>query len=516
GTFPTSNLTTRIIIGYINQQQALLGNIAEILVYKGVHNEAQRDVIAAYMSQRYDQSWINPIFTPGDLSPLAWFSSDVGVTNVSGKASQWLDQSGNSHTLTQGNSSFRPVINTGGAGNKPYLTFASASGTFLSNTSFTRATSSPIETFVVATTSVANTGQNQFLLDLGNLNNSLLQPDAYLNVYNGTELPASIPLVANALFVSDMTNDGSGNGTLAMNGGTPASGSVGTNAQTTYLTVGSYGSQSGESWSGNVYEVLVLPGPISAGQRADLIDYFNAKYSLSAPASLNPAGWWRADAGVTVVGGLVTGVLDQSGNGHNLTVNTVAGATSPAFSSSAGPNNTPCFQYTELTTMGLSESTLTTAEFVDVFIVAKTKTATAASNDWLVCLGNAAANGYAEIYQSSGTVALYQTQNGGSNNNSSTMTVNQPFIVESQFLGNSSSSINLISGGTTSGQKGSVGSGGSDTGFTLGHAGGASSIPGTFSWPGDISECIVFSYVLSDYQRQQVIAYLSAKYGILV
>ncbi len=51
-------------------------------------------------------------FSPNQLSGLsAWFKAGVGLTSVSGKASQWDDQSGNARHATQANSDFRPTIN---------------------------------------------------------------------------------------------------------------------------------------------------------------------------------------------------------------------------------------------------------------------------------------------------------------------------------------------------------------------------------------------------------------------
>jgi hypothetical protein len=62
----------------------------------------------------YFQECCKPVFEfcPNHLSGLsAWFKAGVGLTAVSGKASQWDDQSGNARHATQATANFRPTIN---------------------------------------------------------------------------------------------------------------------------------------------------------------------------------------------------------------------------------------------------------------------------------------------------------------------------------------------------------------------------------------------------------------------
>lgn len=84
-------------------------------------------------NNRYD-------LAPNRVSNLyAWFRSDLGVSLNGSTVSAWADQSGNGRNLTQSTASKQPTYNAGDVqyNNYPSLTFASASQTVMTNSSFT-------------------------------------------------------------------------------------------------------------------------------------------------------------------------------------------------------------------------------------------------------------------------------------------------------------------------------------------------------------------------------------------
>lgn len=77
------------------------------------------------------------ITSPLDLPNLAyWFRADLGVSTTGGKVTNWLDQSGNGHHVSQSTDSQRPTFNASDANfnNQSTFTFANASSTQLDNT----------------------------------------------------------------------------------------------------------------------------------------------------------------------------------------------------------------------------------------------------------------------------------------------------------------------------------------------------------------------------------------------
>jgi hypothetical protein len=86
----------------------------------------------------YFQECSKPVFefSPTKLFGLsAWFKAGVGLTAVSGKASQWDDQSGNARHATQATANFRPTINTTDAAfnNLTSLSFDGSNDVLLAN-----------------------------------------------------------------------------------------------------------------------------------------------------------------------------------------------------------------------------------------------------------------------------------------------------------------------------------------------------------------------------------------------
>ena len=76
-----------------------------------------------------------------------------------------------------------------------------------------------------------------------------------------------------------------------------------------------------------------------------------------SPIGLSPTAWLRGDLGVTLNGSAVSGLADQSGNGHNATQAT--GALQPGYTASdAGYNGRPTLQATGTQRLVMASLTL--------------------------------------------------------------------------------------------------------------------------------------------------------------
>lgn len=99
-------------------------------------------------------------FTPPSITGgvTLWLRGDLGVTNASGKASAWADQSTNGNDTTQGTAGQQPVINATGINNLPTLTFTRANGTKLLGATNLASAGGPRTVFAVVKATLAGGG----------------------------------------------------------------------------------------------------------------------------------------------------------------------------------------------------------------------------------------------------------------------------------------------------------------------------------------------------------------------
>ncbi len=220
-------------------------------------------------------------FSPGLLSPTAWYRSDLGITTASTLVTAWADQSGHGYTLTPAVAG--PVYtSSGGAGGQAYLSYPGGTVLGLQNTSFTMAPY-PAEWFVVGqSTTTAPPVSSAVLVDLGFQNDFTAQTSGEdLETYNGNIIISAIGSALLSPFVLDVCNLGSASTFFTFNNGSVMMpGDIGTNAQgTSVITVGNYqGETTGNSWIGTIYEVVVFDHQLSSGQRALMQSYIAARY----------------------------------------------------------------------------------------------------------------------------------------------------------------------------------------------------------------------------------------------
>jgi hypothetical protein len=281
GSGPSSVFDTKLQVGYVNNADGLLGQFAELMCYTGLHTDAQRASIFAYLNNRYNLGFTIP-FTPKQLKPSIWLRSDLGISTTAGLVNQWADQSGNSHNVSQANALKQPTYNTGGVNGLPKITFTPLINMYLENNSFTQATANS-EVFAVftATSTAANAA---YVLDQGVDNNVIFIAATNNNVtfYNGGSLATSAATV-NQTVIANGINLGSGNGSIAVNGGTPVTGNIVNTAQvSTFFIVGNSGELTVlNSMPGDIYEIISFNYVLNTSERADMISYLKARYGIS-------------------------------------------------------------------------------------------------------------------------------------------------------------------------------------------------------------------------------------------
>lgn len=75
--------------------------------------------------------------TNGSSDLSFWIKADKGVTSSSGDISQWNDQSGNGHHVSQAQSSQKPTLSTNALNGNPVVSFNSSVNQYLESSSFT-------------------------------------------------------------------------------------------------------------------------------------------------------------------------------------------------------------------------------------------------------------------------------------------------------------------------------------------------------------------------------------------
>ncbi len=267
------------------------GAIGEVIVYDRAVTSDEQAVIYNYLQQTWG---LSPApWTPAQLPNLvAWFRSDMGITQSGGTVSAWADLSGNGHNVSQSNSSYQPTYNTmGGANGQPRLTWSSYStDVLLQNTSFTLAME-PVDIFIVATPSTIPVTAGAYLIDLGSNNDVFFIESGfdYPAFYDGNIVGyGGGDLVAGSAVIIEGCNVGSSSSFINVNGGTATTGDVGSNGQgSNYLTIGNYIGGS-NSWEGDIYEVVICSTNLSSTERGYLNYYLGQRYGIDAGGNPGP------------------------------------------------------------------------------------------------------------------------------------------------------------------------------------------------------------------------------------
>jgi hypothetical protein len=223
---------------------------------------------------------------PLGLNPKFYFRSDLGITTSGSSVHEWADQSGNGFNLT--NALGSPVYPTysasGGVNGLPKLTFGSSGGSAccLYNASFSNPTH-PLEYIIVAEASSSSPSASGVLIDCGIDNDYCYQSANSLNIYatNGNPIGA-LAVTASAPFIVDAYFSASPADFIALNGGSPSSGtSAGSTAQAgSYLCVGNLVGSLANAWVGDIYEVFGIDASLSSSNRAAYIAWLMSRYAI--------------------------------------------------------------------------------------------------------------------------------------------------------------------------------------------------------------------------------------------
>ncbi len=228
-------------------------------------------------------------FTPlsRGASLLAWYRSDLGVTNVAGAASAWADQSGQgdaNRNLSQATSSQRPTIIASNAlfGGRPTLRFSNAASSVLPPVgNWSVAIAQPVTIYSVHSTSSIST-QNTYYSDyLTNLRFQMYQSaggGTGMVGYAGNANVGSAENLINSCRVVCTIFDGASSTMYDTQLTASATGNMGTNGSVG-LQVGA--SRSGAGANADIAEVVVINGHDGSTQRAQMMAYLGALYSVT-------------------------------------------------------------------------------------------------------------------------------------------------------------------------------------------------------------------------------------------
>ena len=280
-------------------------------------------------------------------------------------------------------------------------------------------------------------------------------------------------------------------------------GDIGSEALT-QIFVGARAGIPTQNWESTINEVIVFPRELSFTERNQVKRYLGSKYGIAQDpiGALGPAVWLDAGEGITLNGSGVSAWEDQSGWGNDATQATPANQ--PLFSASVAElNGQPAVTNIDdadvLDTGSYSQGNLP-AE-CEHFIVSTKPSGAIAANAFVTSGGLPSGRGDL-FFVPAGNLAFY----GGSQLSSATTTYDGSGYIANVATG-ASGCLTLIddSGETT--VNGSTGTQQMSK-LRTGNLSGSGSILAS------TAEIIIFPRKLSFTERDQVMTYLSGKYGI--
>lgn len=235
--------------------------------------------------------------SPLELSPVAWYRSDLGITLTSGSVTQWNDQSGNGWNLTVRPSfGIAPVYSTnGGPNGTPALLYPGSDETWLVNTAFNQVgvLGFPMENFIVCTPTVLPVGVNSFIFDLGSDQGTdtpgiceLWQQNETSEISFGGAVSGLVDYIytLNAPIIINTCCNNTGSSFMAVNGGAPQYAPIvnypASSSPQVAINVGHYGQLGNYSFGGMIMEVIVFNYELFPNQRTQILQYLNARYGI--------------------------------------------------------------------------------------------------------------------------------------------------------------------------------------------------------------------------------------------
>ena len=240
-----------------------------------------------------------PIYVPlpsGSFSPLQlgatlklWLRGDLGVTNVSGKASAWADQSGNGNGASQGTALFRPTITASSINGKQCLTFDKATGTIMTGATSPVA-SGAARTLIVVCRPVNTLGQiggavydsrsaapdyAQWVMDLGGT-------DYYMTIPAGN-ITGNVVIAGSTNYLIETYFDGANFTVKNNHAAVTLSGSAsgGNDSGTTGYSVGDrVSSPSTFAFNGDIGEIIVCDTVLAGANLTSTLSYILSYWAL--------------------------------------------------------------------------------------------------------------------------------------------------------------------------------------------------------------------------------------------
>jgi hypothetical protein len=250
---------------------------------------------------------------------------------------------------------------------------------------------------------------------------------------------------------------------------------------------------------GNIYRFSNI-STLGNGMRFTLAVYNPAN---NGPGGIgNVAMWWRADAGVTANGGLISVWADQAGNGRNLTA---AGGARPSITVSAAMNSQPVVRYSgsqyfssSFSGPGVNNLTLMMA-------------ANGSSYQSLFRFQNTSATFVVYPWEAGGARTFISSSDGGTGSGIASGLVNNVNNVGgARYQRNTTNGMRTYRNGAVNAQRTSANSGLPGEPFFSGVYN-----PGSSEYPVcDVGEMIVYYTALNDAQMIILQNYLAAKFNV--
>jgi hypothetical protein len=250
-----------------------------------------------------------------------WVQADKDLTlDVSGRVSQWLDQSGNGNHLFQGTASARPLVVAEAAGGHPVLRF-DGSDDFLQ---FTTRFNQTLRT-VVAVVKDTATGEHFLLGDATSATADFWPGTTAWWSSSANQLVRDGQTIVNSVGVNGLVDPRPQTlSVVSLVINAPAGAAV-TGVSADRLFRHGYHNR---PWPGDAAELLIYDRPLSANDQKAVEDYLARKYALYAPQvgtpSINPdggsfSGSTTVTLGSRTAGALITYTLDGSEPGAGST-----------------------------------------------------------------------------------------------------------------------------------------------------------------------------------------------------
>jgi hypothetical protein len=234
---------------------------------------------------------------------------------------------------------------------------------------------------------------------------------------------------------------------------------------------------------------------------------YSADYGIGFnPGSLQPAFWTRADIGITISTG-VSAWKDQSGNGNDV-IQIIAG-NQPSYFSSGGINNTPYLNFGaggSTTGLFIASNGGISATNCTMFVVKQCTNPAYALANYSFSLGVGISNGIQLGLPAINNRSIYF--GGVGPDAAGTPTSNwEIWTATSSSAPLQTMYLNGVNQGISPNNAIAIAAANQ---ISVGNFSNGSS----FSWCGNIAECIIYSGVLTSAQLAQIHNYLGARYGI--